>query len=100
MTSDEQREIYLKEIENSNNVKAVLNSKGWKETVAPLTDVLYKDIFQRAQASDNPNEVLKGVWMLAGIDRFLLFLSTIVADGDRAKEILQKADTVQKPKAE
>lgn len=114
---DEEKEIYERQVKEANDVKAVINSKGWKETIAPhlvmardriimhgkrgeSTEIYTDDQGrQKVLSKLNPNDphcAARALWMVDGIDTVLQLFESLIAAGEQAKHILKKSDTITK----
>ena len=115
--TDAEKEIYERQVREANDIKAVINSKGWKETIQPRI-VLVRDqiivrggrgesseIFTDAEGRQhqvtkvNPNDpfsAARAMWMVEGIDFLLQSIETILQTGEIAKQILKQSDTITK----
>lgn len=94
---EDAKEIYERQVKEANDIKAVINSKGWKETIAPCIIRTRDKILHLSKTEPfNPYCATKAVWMIEGIDSVLAEINAIVAAGEQAKNILAKSDTITK----
>jgi hypothetical protein len=115
--TDEEKEIYEKQVREANDVKAVRNSKGWKETIQPMIMMVRDAIMlkgRRGESSEilvdgqgrqtiltkynpsDPYSAAKALWMVEGIDAVLAEFKSIIDVGEAAKQILKQSDTIVK----
>ena len=115
--NDDQKEYYERQVKEGNDVKGIINMKGWKETIVPnIIGARDKIIMlgKRGESSEiftddqgrqrvvtksnpyNPYSAAKALWMIEGIDTVLQLFDSIIATGEQAKSILKKSDTITK----
>lgn len=115
--TDQEKENYERCIKEANDVKAVINSKGWKETIQPKIIMARDNIIingKRGESSEiyvddqgktkiitkinpsDPNCAARALWMIEGIDSVIQLLDSIVVTGEQVKSILKKSDTIVK----
>ncbi len=114
---DEERESYERQVKEANDIKAVIGSKGWKETIQPRLIMerdriiingkkgISSEIFTDEQGKTrelikiNPHDphcAARALWMVDGIDTVLQMFDSIITAGEQAKYILKKSDTITK----
>ena len=116
--TDEEKEIYERQVREANDVKAVIHSKGWKDTIQPriamIRDAIiiqgkrgessetYVDVNGKRQMTvtktnpQDPYSAAKALWMVEGIDSLLQYFDSILATGEAVKQILKQSDTITK----
>lgn len=96
----EQRDELQKQVQDGNNVKAVLNSKGWKETCGPMIMKHREDFIASVRANiwnPDPEIAKKVMWFVCGIDAVLSLFASIEEAGRQAKYTLSSSDTTFNP---
>ena len=101
--TEEQLEEYRKQIVDANNVRAVLNSKGWKETCLPMIMSMREQFILNGKAgydpssqtftAADPNAPAKALWTINGIDSVLQLFATLDNAGKMAKKLIEESDT-------
>ena len=93
------REELEQQIRDANNVRAVINSKGWKETCAPMIMKHRDQIITTVEGqiwNPDPTIAAKAMWVITGIDAVLKLFANIEESGRLAKQILT-SDTAADP---
>lgn len=101
--TEEQLEQLRRQVQDANNVRAVLNSKGWKETCLPQIMALREQFILNGKAgydpsshtytAADPNAPAKALWTINGIDSVLQLFATLDDAGKVAKELIAQSDT-------
>jgi hypothetical protein len=115
--NDQEKENYERNVKEANDVKAVVNSKGWKETMQPRIIMARDQIImngKRGESSEifiddsgkqrtiikvNPSDpygAARALWMVEGIDAIIQLFEEIISVGEVAKSMLKKSDTITK----
>ena len=80
------------QISDAHNVKAVMNSKGWKETCEPLIRQHREEFIAQVRQNfwnTDPTIPAKVMWFICGIDAVLQLFANAEEAGRLAKEALQ-----------
>jgi hypothetical protein len=107
--TEDQLEELRRQVRDADNVKSVLNSKGWKETVVPHYMQLRDKLIEQGNAGLNPmtgqftptdpNMAIRAMWTINGMDSFMRLLRNIVDIGEIARKTLRESDTTPRPES-
>jgi hypothetical protein len=90
MMDDESRVELERQVEIGNHIKAVLNSKGWKEAVIPIYMAERDKVINSMVMATDPNFILRSTWIVGGMDMFINLLNGYYNIGEQARGILRE----------